>query len=249
MKTNRIFSLLLLLNLMLLGLINPAIADNRQEKARSTNFGLPTHRRDGGSRGSKDSCVADLEYQKLMALIPQKTIGLSASTAPKLFFYVPELENQSTLEFVLRDESDDLMYEAFLTTEGDGIVRIEIPSEISEQMLVTDKNYHWYLSMICDRRERSRDIVVEGWMRQESLDTAVRERLLNATLVEKAEVYQEQGFWFDALSTLAEKPNSITEKTMMRQKWSEMLSAIGLAELSAEPMVETELVSNPTESW
>ena len=249
MKINKPFSLLLIANFVLLGLVSPAIAERKQGTTRAADFGLPTHRRDGGSRGPQDSCVADSENRNLMAIIPEKTVGVSASTSPELFFYVPKLENRSTLEFVLRSEEDKLIYEAFLTTKGDGIMSVEIPAYVSSKMAGADQNYHWYLSMICDHQQRSRDIVVEGWMRQEAMDVATKKELTTANSIEKAEVYQEQGLWFDALSALAEKPDSIAEKAIMRHKWSEMLASVGLAELAAEPLVETEIVEDSTNSF
>lgn len=244
-RLTRLFSLVLVFNLILLGLVNPATAEKKQETNRKSDFGLPIYRRDGGSRGSQDSCVANAENQNLMALIPQKTVGISASNAPKLFFYVPEVKKQSTLEFVLRNENDQLMYEAFLSTEGNGIMSVEVPADVSSNMLEADQNYHWYLSMICDGQQRSRDIVVEGWMRQEDIDVATQRQLNTANSIEKAEVYHEQGLWFDALSALAENPDSVAEKSLMRQKWSEMLSSVGLEDLVSEPFVETQLVENP----
>jgi len=242
------FSLFLVFNFMLLGLVSPATAERREGRTRVSDFGLPTHRRDGGSRGSRDSCVADAKNQNLMALIPQRTVGVSASASPKLFFYVPELEEPSTLEFVLRNEEDKLIYEAFLSTEGDGIMSVEIPGDLDDKSLEADQNYHWYLSMICDGQQRSRDIVVEGWMRQETIDVATQEQLDTASSIEKAEVYREQGFWYDALSALTEDPDSVAEQTVMRQKWSEMLGSIGLANLASEPLLETKIVENPANS-
>ena len=235
----------MILNLVLLGLANPANAERRQ-KNRMSNFGLPTHRRDGGSR-SAGECVARAENQNLMALIPQKTVGVNVSASPKLFFYVPEVKNQSTLEFVMRNEEDRLMYEAFLTTEGNGIVSVEVPADVASNMLKEDENYHWYLSMICDTEQRSRDIVVEGWMRHETIDTATQKELNTASSIEKAEVYRDRGFWFDALSALAENPDSLNEQSMAHQKWSEMLSAVGLQELASQPFVEAQQIDSPTE--
>lgn len=248
MKITKAFSLFLVFNLMLLGLVAPAKAQRRQENTQSANFGLPTHRRDGGSRGSQDSCVASANNQNLMALIPERTVGVSASTSPKLFFYVPELKNQSILEFVLRNEADKLVYEAFLSTEGDGIMSVEIPSDLKANSLEADQNYHWYLSMICDGQQRSRDIVVEGWMRQEAIDVATQEKLTTASLIEKVEVYRSQGFWYDALSTLAENPDSVAKENIVSQKWSEMLASVGLADLASEPLLETTIVDNPANS-
>ena len=250
--SSKITSLLgfsLVLNLLLLSFANSAMAEQKEEKVKTVNsdFGLPTHRRDGGSRGgSRENCVANAENQNLMALIPDKTIGINASATPKLFFYVPEIKNKRTLEFVLRNEQDELMYEAFLSTEGDGIMSVEIPGDVSSNLLQTDQNYHWYLSMICDRQQRSRDIVVEGWMRQEEIDLATQEQLDFASSTEQAEVYNEQGFWYDALSVLAESQdsNSIADQPLVRQKWSEMLESIGLEEFASEPFVETELIES-----
>ena len=237
------FGLVMVLNLILLGLANPANAERRQRKTRSLDFGLPTHRRDGGTRGG---CASNTESQKLVALIPQENVGINASISPKLFFYVPKVEDKSTLEFVMRNEEDNLMYEAFLLTEGSGIMSIEVPAEVTSKMLKEDENYHWYLSMICDAEQRSRDIVVEGWMRQETIDVATQKELKAATVVEKAEVYREQGFWFDALSVLAENSDSLKEQSTIHQKWSEMLSSVGLKNLAAEPFIEAQLVENPT---
>jgi Domain of Unknown Function (DUF928) len=244
----RLFSLALVLNLICLGLANSVTAEQKSEKTRTADFGLPTHRRDGGSRGSQDSCVVNAETQNLMALIPQKNVGKNASASPKLFFYVPELKKPSTLEFVLRNKQDQLIYETFLSTEGNGIMSIEVPAGVKSNLLETDQNYHWYLSMICNHQQRSRDIVVEGWMRQGRLNLATQTQLNKASSLEKAEVYRQQGFWFDALSALTENPDSVAEETMMRQKWSEMLVSAGLETLASKPFIETKLIENPQNS-
>lgn len=241
-KFNRRFSWLIVLNLILFSWINSAIAEPTQDKLRAvdSDFGLPTHRRDGGSRGSRDNCVASAENQNLIALVPEEIVSVNVSASPKVFFYVPEITDRQTLEFVLRNERDELVYEAFLSTKGEGIVGIEIPAELHSNLLETEPNYHWYLSMICDDRQRSRDIVVEGWMRQAKIDSAIQEQLNTASSIELAELYCDRGFWYDALSALA--PQSAAEEPMARQKWTEMLETIGLKTLAAKPFVETELL-------
>ena len=142
------FRLLIVLNFVLLVSTNSATAEEKKGRVKAANsdFGLPTHRRDGGSRGSRDNCVSDAENQNLIALIPEKTVGINASAAPKLFFYVPEVNNQRTLEFVLRNEQDELMYEAFLSTEGNGIMSVEVPANIRSNLLQTKQNYHWSIN-------------------------------------------------------------------------------------------------------
>ena len=242
-----ILGLIIVFNFVSLGFLNSATAEQKKVKSKVTNsnYGLPTHRRDGGSRGSDDNCVANAEKHNLVALIPEKTAGISSSNPMQLFFYVPEINNQKTLEFVLRNEQDELLYEAYLTTEGKGIVSVEVPDTILSNSSLSDRNYRWYLSMICDRQQRSRDIVVEGWMRQKAIDIATSRQLDSASVVEKAEAYNDRGFWYDALSILAENKGSIAEQPMVREKWLELLQSVGLEELASQPFVEIKPIEKP----
>lgn len=244
-KRTGFYSSLIALNFVLLGLAHPATAEKSTSESRAvnSNYGLPTHRRDGGSRNG-NQCVADAEKNSLVALIPEKTLGFNASASPKLFFYVPPVSNQKTLEFVLRNEQDELIYEAFLTTEGQGIMSVEVPGDIYANQLATEQNYHWYLSMICNPQQRSRDIVVEGWMRQEAIDAVAKQELDSADTLEKAELYNQHGFWYDAVSVLAEGHNSDMEQPMINAKWSELLQSVGLADLASEPFIDSELIQN-----
>ena len=238
---SQVFSYLALL-LMLVSSTTTVQAEKPTEKNSNSDYGLPTNRRDGGSRGTRDNCVADAQSLNLVALIPEKTVGINTSAAPKLFFYIPKIDNQRTLEFVLRNEQDELMYEAFLTTEGEGIMSVEVPADVQSNLLETNQNYHWYLSMICNFKQRSRDIVVEGWMRQEALDLATKQELKVASSIEKAELYHEQGFWYDALSTLATNYSSPADKPQIRAKWSELLESVGLEDLATKPFIESEII-------
>lgn len=217
-------------------------AEKATERNNRSDYGLPTHRRDGGSRGAGDTCVADAQSRNLIALIPEQTVGINASAVPKLFFYIPKVSRQKTLEFVLRNEQDELMYEAFLTTEGDGIMSVEVPTDVQSNLLKEDQNYHWYLSMICNFKQRSRDIVVEGWMRQSTIDVATKQELNTANSIEQAEFYHDKGFWYDALSVLASNQQSSAETPLVKEKWSELLGSVGLEDLATKPFIESELV-------
>ena len=230
--------LLLILNLALVGLTAPAVAEKAESQNNYSDYGLPTHRRDGGSRG--------IRKHNLVALIPKKTLGVNASDSPKLFFYVPKINNQKTLEFVLRNQQDELIYEAFLTTKGEGIISIDIPLQVQADLVKNDANYHWYLSIIHDPEQRSRDVVVEGWMRQSQIDTIERQKLAQVNSVERAEMYHQKGFWYDALSVLANNYQSEAERPLIRAKWSELLTSVGLSEVASAPFVDSKIVEFST---
>lgn len=243
-KTTGIISLLIMLNTVLLNFAVSARAKETTNQNNNSDYGLPTHRRDGGSRGNNNSCISEPDANHLVALIPEETVGINASASPKLFFYVPQIKEQKTLEFVLRDEQDKLIYEAFFTTKGEGIMSVDIPEDINTHLLKKDANYHWYLSVICNARQRSRDIVVEGWMRQSTVDLVTKQELDRADSVAQAELYHSLGYWFDALSVLASDRASETEETIVRAKWSELLESVGLKELATAPFIESELIDS-----
>ncbi|WP_319419437.1 DUF928 domain-containing protein [Pleurocapsa sp. FMAR1] len=248
-KFNRLFGLLIIVNLLQLSLVNPATAEQKSEKSKSanSNYGLPTNRRDGGSR-SGDNCLANVSNSNLIALIPNETVGIKNSASPTLFFYVPEVSQQKTIEFVLRNEQDELIYEAFLTTPGKGIMSVKIPAVINSNQPETEQNYHWYLSMICNPQERSRDVVVEGWLHQKEIDRAIKQKLQFATSVEKAELYSEQGFWYDAIATLAHEQDFNAKQSTVRKKWSELLGTVGLEDLASEPFIKSKMIKTSANS-
>ena len=210
------------------------IAQTNNNSATSANYGLPSHRRDGGTRGN---CIAGGD--NLIALIPDKEINVTASIAPKIFFYVPKTTEQKTIEFVVRDQQDQLIHEAFLQTTGQaGIMNVEIPQNISNDLETSDSKYHWYLSMICDSQKRSRDLVLEGWIGYVELDNSVKQKLESSSPAEQADLYQQQGVWYDALSVVAEDSYQVMNPNAT-EKWAQMLEEIGLSELSTQPFIDS----------
>ncbi len=240
-KINYFMCLLIASNLALGYLAPTATAETKD--STSVNNGMPTYRRDGGSRGTQEQCIAD-RSQSMVAMIPENTVSLTASTSPKLFFYIPKTSQKKTLEFVLRNEKDRLIYEAFLTTDGSGVISIEVPAEVQANLLQKKQNYHWYLSMICNAEQRSQDIVVEGWMRPSEIDLTTKKQLAEADIIERAELYHQQGLWHDALSVLATRKHTYAGAA----KWSELLDSVGLGELASEPFVPSKLIDESQDS-
>ncbi len=203
------------------------------------NSGLPDYRSPGGSRGN---CLA--QGNNLTALIPNSSVNVTASIAPKLFFYIPETPEQKTIEFVLRDHNDQLVHEVFLQTTGQsGIMNVEIPQNITQSLEESDANYHWYLSMICDADDRADDVVLQGKIGYVELDSSVQEKLASSSPAEQADLFQQEGIWYDALSVVAEDSNQIMNSAAT-EKWAQMLTEIGLSEFSTQPFIDGKLITD-----
>lgn len=201
------------------------------------NSGLPDYRSPGGSRGN---CLAS--GNNITALIPNNQVNITASIAPKLFFYIPETKEQKTIEFVLRDHNDQLVHEVFFQTTGQpGIMNVEIPQNITQTLEQSDGNYHWYLSMICDADDRADDLVLQGKIGYMELDPTVKQKLANSSPAEQAALYQGSGIWYDALSVVAKDGNQMMNSAAT-EKWSQMLAEIGLSELSNQPFINSKII-------
>ncbi len=196
--------------------------------------GLPSNRRDGGSRGN---CIAN--GKDFIALVPESPVNLMASVSSQLFFYVPQTEESKIIEFVLRTKEDTLVHETFIKTTGQGgIMSVTIPDQFKEDSENFQGYYHWYLSMICDPSERSRDIVLEGWMKLVKLDNRVKEKMELFSPIEKLNLLQQKDIWYDSISLLGEFQKLNPNETTINTEWKQLLDSIGLEELGDEPFIE-----------
>ena len=210
--------------------VNVKPKERRNSKKRGS---LPVHRIGGGSRGN---CMA--HGGQLVALVPAHSVGLTTSTTPQLFFSVPETKETLQLELVVHNQQDELVYETLIATqERAGIIALKLPENWSQESLPTEENYHWYLSLICNRHNRSQDVVVSGWLKRIEIEPNIRQQLQAAAPLAQANLYQQQGIWHDALSAVLQAQKTAHQRDAARAKWTELLTALGLGELAHQPLI------------
>jgi hypothetical protein len=229
---------------------------------QNSNQGFPTRRVGGGTRSPcptsritqkhLDASIRNLQPERqsvtnipdcpplpLIALIPDSPV-LTVSPSPTLFFYIPQFKQPQTveIEFVLRNGLDELVYEkTFPAKEYGGIISLTIPASASFQGLAIGQNYHWYLSIIYDRRDRAHDDVVEGWIRRVPLESTLSQKLAQTTPIEQVKIYQGANLWQDSLATLAEMKRSHPDDPSLVQMWAELLQSVDLGNLAEQPLL------------
>ena len=211
----------------------PANQKNNQESVASINNGLPSYRRDGGTRSG---CA--MNSHDFVALVPDRAVNLTASTNPKLYFHVPETDRTQNIEFVLRDRQDRLVYETLIQTKGEaGIMSVEIPFPLAQQSLKSGTGYRWYLSNICNPQKRSQDIVLEGWIEHRALSQETQQKIATLSPAEQANFYQQQDLWYDALA-IASIEAQTKQGNISQTQWSEFLNTIGLEQFAERPLID-----------
>jgi hypothetical protein len=218
------------------------IARDRQDGSQARNslayisssLGIPSRRVPGASRAS--SCLHSAN--SLTALTPQKNPALTTAGYPVFFFYIPQTSAQA-LELVLQDaKNDEQVYKATFKTSGEpGVVRLSLPANSTKSHLKAGKEYHWSFSVICDRQDRSQDMVVEGSIQRMVPDHNLTVELEKAAPRERAVLYATAGFWQDTLATLAQLRSSRPNDPQVTTDWKELLKSVGLEGIAQEPLV------------
>lgn len=199
--------------------------------------GRPPNRRGGGDRGN---CYAlkTQANQQLTALVPNDGETRSLTTTPTLWFYVPYASAPDTsttmpisVRFSLRDVRgrralfDGVPFEPIVIplSGTPGIIGIRLP-----KALEPEKEYRWYLTVICDATEDGPS--VDGWLRSMQPSADLLRQLKQASVEERLVLYKNANIWSDRLTLLAER----RDRSSPGEEWTKLLQEIGLAELAQE---------------
>ena len=174
----------------------------------------------------------------IIALAP-KHVGQTASEAPSLYWYLPEIPEGGVFEFWIGAEGPGAVPDG---SSGTGEMRsawvekdLPAPSRPGLQRirlsdygvrLEAGVDYSWTVSF---------GLVVHasGWIERVELPAALAGRLAEAKPGQAPASYAEAGLWYDALSSLQElitaHPN---DEGLMAARW-ELLGQAGLGEVAA----------------
>lgn len=212
--------------------------------------GIPPGKRSGGAvRGDCPKTAIPLT-----ALVPANEEGLTfiektVSPHPNFWFYVPYAERVPSssgrrLEFVLLDDSESIFYKATYylpqkqsSVKMGGVISVAMPKTIKP--LQEGRRYRWVFSVICNPANRSGDATVNGWIEHIAIDPAFNNQLDEKINLEKiSSDYAAQGIWYETVGTLAKLlRDEKSPSSKLKRNWSSLLDSVGLAKLSAEPIV------------
>lgn len=220
------------------GAIAQASSSTRQRRKRIAFIPrqvgtVPSRRVPGGVRGS--ACKAGA--QKLTALTPEWDPQVVSSSTPTFLFYVP-LASAQALEFVLQDEAGNLVYQqTYAPAPRSGVIRINPAADPASPVMQVGKPYYWAFSMVCDRTDRSRDVMVDGEIQRVEPDAALAAKLAITDGYDRAALYAASGFWHDALTTLVDLRQANPNDGSLQEDWQDLLRSVGLSSIAQEPLL------------
>lgn len=193
----------------------------------------------GATRG--ESCLKG--SQQLTSLVPQSRLGLTYSSNPTFYWYVPQSPATTAKFLLLNNDDSDVVYETTLALpKQSGIVSFTLPS--SAPPLAVGKQYHWYLVVGCSQIDQSANPSVEGWVERVAPEATLKTQLDKATPAEQVQIYANNGIWHEAVTTLVGlRQTNPTDRSAIAG-WQALLTSVNLERLASEPLLRATLSQN-----
>ncbi len=181
--------------------------------------GAPARRVGGATRGSGDSDLV------LNVLAPDQT-GLTTQAQPTLYWYASKPTN-TLIELTLISDAAELpvLSKNLLVTPG-GVQAIDLVSY--GVTLALDTEYEWFVSVVTNTNQRSKDMTSGGTVRRVAPDPAVAARVAAAGERAAPRIYAEAGLWYDAIGSLSRLIERSPADPELRALRASLLDQIGL---------------------
>ncbi|GAP98752.1 DUF928 domain-containing protein [Leptolyngbya sp. NIES-2104] len=184
--------------------------------------GEPGSTAGGASRPSRPTC---LDSDTFTVFAPKTYLGLTTQARPTFWIYLPS-GRAKMLEFSVFDRQRKGIYQTQIAIENkSGLVKITLPE--TAPALNFNQSYNWTVALVCNSKRRTEDWVIGGWIARQA-PTAELQREFNLALtdLDRARLYAQSQFWYDAISLLITSDQSSSKA--FKDLWSSTIQAAGL---------------------
>ncbi|MBT9316241.1 DUF928 domain-containing protein [Leptothoe spongobia] len=216
----------------------PPVLTDRDRPRSGNRYG-------GASRGCAIPGEPSLT-NKLIALVPateasssKPELSLTTEAYPSFWFHIPyALDDDIALEFVLENEEGNKVYQTkyIFNTDKPGIIKFSLP-EMSPPLSI-GTSYQWYFSVYCNSSTQTISDHVHGWIARTNISGNLEARLENASTLEKASAYADNGIWQETLTTLGELYRAEPQNNIAKFNWQNLLATIDLQDIAEVPLLE-----------
>ncbi len=241
MKRPLSFSLLAIatsVNLVSFLSLSPSLTAQPENWAPELRYSFSKAREQGGTvwgGGGKSDCpVAELPLTALVPKTDQSVEGQTIAARPTFWFYVPYTSaDKFSAQFSLQDKQGREIYTITRTLpQSSGIMSIRMPP--TAPPLQVNQSYRWTLQLPCSTPAVS----VWGWVQRVETPAAIRSKLSTLSSPQKAALFAENGFWFDALTEVGLARRANPQDAAIANAWVSLLTQ---AKLDLAPQNQAKL--------
>ena len=186
--------------------------------------GAPARRVGGATRGSSDTDMV------LNVLAPDQT-GLTTLAQPTLYWYASKPTSTLIELTLISDAAETPVLSKNLVQTPGGVQAIDLASY--GVTLAPDTEYEWFVSVVSNTSQRSKDMTSGGTIRRVAPDPAVVARVTAAGERAAPRIYAEAGLWYDAIASLSRQIERNPADAELRSLRAALLEQIGLPAAAA----------------
>lgn len=162
-------------------------------------------------------------------LVPQNHLGLTTSSNPTFLWYLPN-QNVEVMMFEIRKAGEKEPIYAEQLQPSVGIIQLQLPKD--KVTLEVGTEYIWSVAVPCISEGKRRKLSVEAGIKRVALSEQLTGQLSQATTPQqKARVFAQQGYWYDALETLSNAYTANSNQSTYADILS-LLDQVGLSEIT-----------------
>jgi hypothetical protein len=218
--------------------VQPRAIQLHNTQTKQARGQVPGRRRGGARRG--DCPAAPIEITALVPVtevststLPEAYVGgITTAERPTFWFYVPySLTTDFSAEFILQDDRGEEVYHLYSadfppSEQTPGIISVSLPSTIAP--LKIGKVYQWYFKLNCKMEAFT---YVQGGIERIALNPDLASRLANASPQVQANLYLENGIWYDAVTVLAQSRRTRMNDAAIESAWINLLRSVKLEDI------------------
>ncbi len=175
----------------------------------------------GGTRGLGEQTV------NLSVLAPEH-LGLTVSAQPHLYWHVTNsVDVPAEITIVDKRSTDPLLELSVAPPIERGFHVVDLAHH--GVRLEPGVQYEWFVALVVDPKQRSRDIVAGGEIELVSRARGFDGKLAAADGERRASVYAEAGIWYDAVDAVSQLVDRRPTDSVHRLHRAALLDQVGLA--------------------
>ena len=178
--------------------------------------GAPATRVGGASRGVPDA-------ELVLSVIAPESTGLTSRAQPTLYWYISKALSRP-MEFTLNDEqSIKPLVDMKVPVAQPGIHALKLNYALKPEV-----EYQWTIAAVADPNQRASDTIAGGTIKYVQLPATLAAQIKSATPQQQPFLYAQEGFWYDALTTLSEQIDAQPSNHNVREQRAALLEQVGL---------------------
>ena len=187
--------------------------------------GAPATRVGGGTRGAAEATFA------LSVLAPDHT-GYTLREKPTIYWYISKAITSPVELTVTTQEAIEPLLELILKPPvKEGIHALRLTDH--GVALKPEVEYEWFVTVVTNPDERSKDILAGGSIQRVATSESVRTKLDEVGEAMWPAVYAESGLWYDAVDEISKLIYANPADGGLRAQRASLLAQVGLAQAAA----------------